>query len=67
MVQDHVTLGMSYAVGKSGELTLSLMHCFESSVTGPSFFNNFTAPLPAGSETIKMHQDAIGIGYAWKL
>jgi long-chain fatty acid transport protein len=65
VVQDHVTLGLSYAVGKSGELTVSYMHAFENSVTGASFFNNFG--VPAGSETIKMQQDAIGVAYAWKL
>jgi long-chain fatty acid transport protein len=65
VVQDHVTLGLSYAVGKSGELTVSYMHAFENSVTGASLFNSFG--VPAGSETIKMQQDAIGVAYAWKL
>jgi len=67
VVQDHVTLGLSYAVGKRGELTVAYMHAFKNSVTGPSFFNNFTGGFPAGSETIEMSQDAIGIAYAWKL
>jgi long-chain fatty acid transport protein len=67
VVEDHVTLGLSYAVGKNGELTIAYMHAFENSVSGPSFFNNFTAPLPAGDEEIEMHEDAIGIAYAWKL
>jgi long-chain fatty acid transport protein len=67
VVEDHLTLGLSYAVGKNGELTVSYMHAFENSVSGPSFFSNFTAPLSAGEETIKMYQNAIGIAYAWKL
>jgi long-chain fatty acid transport protein len=67
VVQDHVTLGLSFAVGKRGELTLAYMHAFENSVTGPSFFNNFSGGLPAGTETIKMSQDAFGIAYGWKL
>jgi long-chain fatty acid transport protein len=65
VVQDHVTLGLSFAVGKSGELTLAYMHAFQQSVTGTSLFNSFG--VPAGSETIKMSQDAFGIAYGWKL
>jgi long-chain fatty acid transport protein len=67
VVQDHVTLGLSFAVGKRGELTLAYMHAFENSVAGSSFFNNFSGGLPAGNETIKMSQDAFGIAYGWKL
>jgi hypothetical protein len=36
-------------------------------VSGSSFFNNFSGGLPAGTETIKMSQDAFGIAYGWKL
>jgi long-chain fatty acid transport protein len=67
VVQDHVTLGLSFAVGKSGELTLAYMHAFEKSVSGPSFFSNNPLGLSGGSETIKMSQDAFGIAYGWKL
>jgi long-chain fatty acid transport protein len=67
VVQDHVTLGMTYVTQGGGELTLAYMHAFKNSVTGPSFFNNFTGGLPAGNETIEMSQNAIGIAYGWKL
>jgi long-chain fatty acid transport protein len=67
VVQDHVTLGFTYQTTSGGELTVAYMHAFDQSVTGPSFFNNFTGPLSAGTETIKMHQDAIGIAYGWKM
>jgi hypothetical protein len=53
------------AVGRRGELTVAYMHAFEDSVTGASCFNRFG--VPAGSETIEMQQDAIGIACAWKL
>ena len=65
VVQDHVTLGFTYKTGTGGELTVAYMHAFNNSVTGPSFFNNFTGGLPAGTETIKMYQDAIGVAYGW--
>jgi len=68
VVQDHVTLGFTHKTKSGGELTVTYMHAFENSVTGPSFFNNFTPPgVSAGSETIKMQQNAIGIAYGWKM
>jgi long-chain fatty acid transport protein len=67
VVQDHVTLGMTYVTSGGGELTLAYMHAFKNSVTGPSFFNNFTTPLSSGNETIEMSQNAFGIAYGWKL
>jgi long-chain fatty acid transport protein len=60
IVQDHVTLGMSFAVSKTSDLTVSYMHAFENSVTGP--VDSF-----GGVDTIKMHQDSIGIAYSWKM
>jgi long-chain fatty acid transport protein len=67
VVQDHVALGFTYKTKSGGELTMFYMHAFDNSVTGPSFFNNFTGGLPAGTETIKMYQNSLGIAYGWKL
>ncbi len=65
VIQDHATFGFTYKTKSGGELTMFYMHAFENSVTGPSLFNSFG--VPAGSETIKMHQDAIGIAYGWNM
>lgn len=67
IVQNHLTLGLTHKTSTGGELTLSYMHAFSKTVSGPSFFNGFTAPLSSGNETIKMHQDSIGIAYGWKM
>jgi long-chain fatty acid transport protein len=67
IVQDHLTFGLTHKTSTGGELTVSYMHAFSKTVSGPSFFNGFTAPLSSGSETIKMHQDSIGIAYGWKM
>jgi long-chain fatty acid transport protein len=67
VVQDHVALGFTYQTKSGGELTMFYMHAFDNSVTGPSFFNNFTAPASSGTETIKMYQNSIGIAYGWKM
>jgi len=68
VIEDHVALGFTYTTKSGGELTMFYMHAFENSVTGSSLFNSF--PLPpgasAGTETIKMYQDSIGIAYGWK-
>jgi long-chain fatty acid transport protein len=69
VIQNHLTLGLTYLTQSKGELTLAYMHAFKNSVTGSSFFNNF--PLgpgnTAGSEKIEMYENAIGIAYGWKM
>ncbi|MBI2313328.1 MAG: outer membrane protein transport protein [Betaproteobacteria bacterium] len=65
VVQDHLTLGLTYTTASGGELTVGYMHAFDKSVTGSSLFNSFG--LPGGNETIKMYQNSIGIAYGWKM
>jgi long-chain fatty acid transport protein len=64
VIENHLTLGLTYLTRSKGELTLAYMHAFRNSVSGPSFFNNFGV---SGNEKIEMYQDAIGIAYGWKL
>lgn len=65
VVQDHLTLGLTYVTPSNGELTLAYMHAFQNSVTGSSLFNSFG--VPAGNEKIQMYENAIGIAYGWKM
>lgn len=65
VVQDHLTLGLTYKTKTGGELTFAYMHAFEESVTGSSLFNTWVPGT--GSETIKMYQDSFGIAYGWKM
>ena len=67
VVQDHLTLGLTYLTQSKGELTFAYMHAFKNSVSGPSFFNNFTGGAPAGNETIQMYENSFGIAYGWKM
>lgn len=62
VVRDHYTLGFTYALDDSSEISGSYMHAKRNSVSGPSFFNAF-APGMGGNETIEMYQNALGI--AW--
>jgi len=61
VVQEHLTLGMSYAVSKTSDLTLAYMHAFKHSVSGPDALD------PSATTTIKMYQDSLGVAYSWKL
>lgn len=60
VVKDHATLGVTYLTNAGNELTVSYMHAFENSVSGPSL-------VMGGTETIKMYQNSIGVAYAWKM
>jgi len=60
VIQDHVTLGLTYTLASGDELTVAYMHGFENSVTGPSFFFG-------GTDTIKMYQNSLGVTYSWKM
>ena len=66
LVQDHITLGFTSAVGKDSDITVAYMHAFEKSVTGGSFFNNLGFGPVGGQETIRMYQNSLGIAYARK-
>ena len=67
VVQDHVTLGLTYTFQGGGELTAAYMHAFKNSVTGSSFFSNNPGGLSAGNETIQMYENSLGIAYGWKM
>lgn len=65
VVQDHVTAGFTYSVGKSSEISLTYMHAFKKSVSGSSLYNSFG--VPAGSEKIEMYENSLGIAWGMKL
>ncbi len=60
VVKDHLTLGFTYTLPSGSELTMAYMHAFEESVTGTNL-------LGAGTDTIRMYQNSIGIAYSWKM
>ena len=64
VVETHLTLGATWTLPNRAELTLSYMHAFDKSVSGPSA----TALLGiGGTETLKMYQNSFGIAYGWKM
>ncbi len=64
VVEKHLTLGGTWTLANKDEITVSYMHAFSKSVTGPSA----TALLGIGTstETLKMNQNALGIAYGMK-
>jgi long-chain fatty acid transport protein len=65
VVEQHLTLGATWILADKSELTVSYMHAFKKSVTGPSA----TSLLGIGNstETLTMYQDSFGIAYGWKM
>ncbi|WP_223247330.1 OmpP1/FadL family transporter [Sulfuriferula sp. AH1] len=61
VIKDHLTMGTTYLTATGGELTVSYVHGFENSLTGQSMLN------PGTTDTIRMHQDILGVAYGWKM
>ena len=62
VIEDHVTLGLSWRWCDDNDITLAYMHAFSNSTSGPSFFNAF-APGMGGTEKLEMYQNSLGV--AW--
>ena len=72
VVQDHITLGFSYALSKESDLTMAYMHANTNSVSGASMFTGVfqsmgMAGANVGTETIRMYENSLGIAYGLKL
>lgn len=76
-VETHLTLGATWVMANKSELTLSYMHAFENKITGISTGNGqcdntngcggTTGRVAGHPVDLKMHQNAIGIAYGWKM
>ena len=54
-IEDHLTMGFSWASSENSELSMTYWHGFENEIKGDN-----------GSPAhVKMHQDDIGIAYSW--
>ena len=63
IVEDHLTLGFTYALQGGSEITMAYMHAFENSISGPSNNPNFPA---GGTETLEMSESSLGIAWGKK-
>ena len=60
VIEDHVTLGFTFAASKTSELSFSFMHALENSVTGKNPLN------PSQEVTLEMTQNEAEVSWAWK-
>jgi long-chain fatty acid transport protein len=66
VVTTHYTLGGTYAVSPTTEVTMSYMFAPSNSVSGTSLFDSLMGSGAGGVETIKMSQQALGFQFGWK-
>jgi long-chain fatty acid transport protein len=67
VITKHFTLGGTYALSKTSELTWAYMYAPKSTVTGPSMYNGMPGMPPSGiTETVRMSQQSLGLQYGWK-
>lgn len=69
VVQDHLTLGATWALSDKSELSLAYMHAFENKVNGSGSIPPGAPPagFGGGEANLKMYQDSLGIAYGWQL
>jgi long-chain fatty acid transport protein len=67
VVKDHLTLGATYAVNQSMEVSFDYVHAFKNSVTGPLPSPAQGGPFAPGSTaTLQMSQNVLGVSLGWK-
>jgi long-chain fatty acid transport protein len=62
IVQHHVTLGASWGLGGTKELSFAYYHAFGNTVNGRS---SIPPTAGGGNANLYMHQDSVGIGFGW--
>jgi len=64
VIEDHLTLGVSWKAANGGEWSATYMHGFSKNVNGSG---SIPAGFGSGEANLKMSQDALGIAYSWKM
>jgi long-chain fatty acid transport protein len=63
VVENHLTLGATWAVSPTSELSLAYMHAFSKKVKGSNSIPLIGPPFEAN---LKMYEDSLGIAYGMK-
>ncbi len=63
IIKDHYTLGATYRIDATSEITGYALYAAKNEVTGTSLLASLGAP-PSTTETIRMKEYSIGVGYA---
>ncbi len=64
VVEDHLTLGATWALSNTTELTVGYMHAFKKKVNGSG---SIPAGFGSGNANIQMYQDSLGVAFGWKM
>jgi long-chain fatty acid transport protein len=68
VVEDHLTIGATWVVNGTQELSVGYMHALSKTVNGTSSIPPGMPPgFGGGNANLKMSQDSLGIAYGWKL
>jgi long-chain fatty acid transport protein len=62
----HYTLGGTYALSPTTEVTVTYAHAPSHSVSGSSMFNALMGAGMGGTETARMHQNSLGVQFGWR-
>jgi long-chain fatty acid transport protein len=63
VVENHLTLGATWATSKTGELSFNYIHAFENTVNGSG---SIPPMLGGGNANLTMYQNSFGVAYGWK-
>lgn len=66
-IEDHLTLGATWALDERHELTFHYMHAFQNEIKGKGSITPAGLPegVSLGEADIKMSQNSFGVGYSW--
>ncbi len=64
VIENHATLGLTWAVSKTGELSFSYMHGFNKNVNAPGAVPGI---FGGGNVNLRMYQNSLGVAYGWKM
>jgi long-chain fatty acid transport protein len=68
VVEDHLTIGATWAVAADKELTFGYMHAFSKKVNGSnSIPPGFPPGFGGGNANLRMYQDSLGISFGLKM
>ena len=65
VITKQYTIGGTYAMSPSTELSFAYMLAPSNSVSGSSLFNGFMGGM-AGNETVRMKQSSLGVAMSFK-
>ena len=63
VVQNHLSLGATWATSKTGELSFNYIHAFENTVNGSG---SIPPAFGGGEANLTMYQNSFGVAYGWK-